>query len=165
MIGGGLLILSEVLEIAGGAFFNISYVVTISAFLVLAAGVWGLHAGQASSGGKLGLAGASVFTIGVLVNFAADLANPFATIEERTGLLAALGGSVLGVGAMLFGIAVLRAGVYPRWTGAATLAAYITPPLVLATGLPLVLTSLANMLFGSAMLVMGRQSRSEKTKG
>jgi len=166
-LGGGLLILSELVEVAGGGFSRPSFAVTIAAFFVLAVGIWGLHGRQAKEGGRLSLAGAALFSVGAVLEGVADLIGFGATTEAelhaRTGLLVPIGFSVLILGAILFGIAALRAGIYPRLAAVVTITAPILLPLIFSLGLPFIGTSLANTALGAAFVVMGLQPRSGKT--
>lgn len=171
-LGGGLLILSETVEVAGGGFSRPSFAVTIAAFFVLAAGIWGLHAGQARGGGRVSLIGATLFSVGASLEGVADVigfgAATEAGLQARTGLLVPVGFVILILGAILFGVAALRAGVYPRWaavmTMVVTMVAPILLPFIFALGLPLVLTSLANAALGAAFVVMGLRARSGQTR-
>lgn len=166
-IGGGLLILSEIVELAGGGFSSSSFAVTIAAFFTLAAGIWGLHAGQAPRGGRLSLIGAALFSAGAFLEGVADVigfgAATEAELQAETGLLVPVGFGVLIPGAIFFGVAALRAGFYPPWAAVATMVAPILLPFIFALGLPLVLTSLANALLGAAFVVMGLRARRGRT--
>jgi hypothetical protein len=61
-------------------------------------------------------------------------------------------GVLLVLGGIALGIAILRAGALPRWTGVLLIAAPPLLPIVNATGLPEVLTSVAKSLIGLAIL-------------
>ncbi|MGH3145497.1 MAG: hypothetical protein ACRDTR_06805 [Rubrobacter sp.] len=119
MVGGGLLILSETVEVAGGGFSRPSFAVTTVAFFTLAAGIWGLHARQAMAAGRASLIGAALFSVGAFLEGVADVIGfgsaTEAELQARTGLLVPIAFVILILGAILFGTAALRAGVYPRW--------------------------------------------------
>ncbi len=72
VVGGALLILSEVVEVVGGGFSPTHFVLTIAAFVVLSVGIWRLHAGQAPRSEPLSLVGAALFSAGALLEAVAD---------------------------------------------------------------------------------------------
>lgn len=59
------------------------------------------------------------------------------------------------LGGILFGVAVSRAGTYPRWTGVLMILPPPFVPIVFMSGLPFVGTSIAHALLGVAVLAMG----------
>lgn len=167
-VGGGLLILSEIVEIAGGGFSRPSFAVTTVAFFVLAAGIWGLHAGQATAGGWPSLLGAALFSVGAFLEGVADVIGfgsaTEAELQARTGLLVPIAFLILILGAILFGTAALRAGVYPRWAAAVTIVAPMLLPIIFALGLPFIGTSVANTALGAAFVVMGLRAQSGQSR-
>lgn len=151
----------------GGGFSKPSFAITIAAFFVLAAGIWGLHVRQTTGDARLSFAGAALFSIGALLEGIADLvgfgATTEAELQAQTGLLVPIGFSILILGAILFGIAALRAGIYPRWAALTTIVAPMLLPLIVSLGLPFIGTSLANTALGAAFVTMGLQTRSGQT--
>ena len=132
VIGAILAILVEVVGIVDAALVFSSALFAILraiSMLLLAVGVWRLHMIQSREGGKLSLVGAIFMIVGYL--FAAvfvltligaelpDLEDPGAAIGELAAdnpfILIALPFTALGP--LVFGIATIRAKVYPRWTG------------------------------------------------
>jgi hypothetical protein len=154
--GGALWIVSEAVEVAGGGISPPSMVLLIAGCLLLAVGVPSLHRAQAHRAGALSLTGAAMISVATALEALTDTigwgADNVEDIQAETGPLIPVFGVLLVLGGIAFGIAILRAGALPRWTGVLLIAAPPLLPVVNATGLPEVLTSVAKSLIGLAIL-------------
>ncbi|HXF68809.1 MAG TPA: hypothetical protein VNK89_03295 [Thermoflexus sp.] len=142
-------------------------------FLISLLGLIGVHARQAEKAGVLGL-------IGFVVSFvsSAALSGPLLLIEGivlpglaqseiAEAALAPTGpvfGGLLepillgtlytfGIGYVLFGIAIIRAGVLPRWAAASLIAG--TPLAIFTPPLPAIFLAIGGVLIGVAYLWLG----------
>jgi hypothetical protein len=133
--------------------------------VLLAAGLWALHARYKGSYGRLGTAGVIVVFVGYVMLFLGSVPAVVFSPAGSRGLIRAgqdlgfLGALVAGVGAVLLGIALLRARSAPR---AGALLLVVALPvgivgvvvvsalgLVNIAGLPL------TVLYGGAWMVLG----------
>jgi len=132
--GGGLatatagILLGHLLDLGGdpdyGTVLGVALVLTAHVALVFA--LIALYAAQAQQSGLIGSLGMVLGVVGttlvcrvVLVEIAgASGAEVDAVLEAGpTGVLALLGGLAFLIGLILFGVATMRAGVFPRWAG------------------------------------------------
>lgn len=118
-----------------GTAFTIDVILYLVWSLLLTLGLPGLYLRQAARGGKLGFAGFVLFLLGLLmggVAFGTVQATIFPYLAQSAPKLLPSGGTgplsgfllwifapvlLLGIGAILFGIATRRARVFPGWTG------------------------------------------------
>lgn len=130
---GVLLLLGHLASLGGdpdyGTVLGSSLVLVAHTLLVFALVV--LCAVQAARGGALNVAGLVLSIVGTTLNAAAifvEIAGAsgqevHAVLQSGvTGALTLLGGVAFLIGLLLIGVAALRAGVYPRWAGAALIA-------------------------------------------
>lgn len=104
---------------------RISWLLLLSAILLLLS-LPGMYAKQAGSAGWLGLVGHALLQAGtILIVIVAATPLLYPSLSEAPGesLTAFLLGIALTLGLLLTGIATIRAGVYPRWSGILLLAA------------------------------------------
>ena len=115
--------------------FTIDVILFVVWSLLLTLGLPGLYLRQAARTGKLGFAGFVLFSFGLLlgcVGFGIVQATVFPYLAGLAPTLLPSGGAgpisgfllwillpvlLLGIGAILLGIATRRAQVFPRWTG------------------------------------------------
>jgi hypothetical protein len=147
LVGGLIGIIGSLLDIVVFPDHNLTaqqvlstaFTIDVSLFLVwsllLTLGLPGLYLRQAARGGKLGFAGFVLFSLGLLtggVAFGTVQATVFPYLAQSAPTLLPSGGTgplsgfllwilgpvlLLGIGAILLGIATKRAHVFPRWTG------------------------------------------------
>lgn len=128
IVAGVLLLLGHILDLGGdpeyGTVLGSSSVLTAHVLLVFA--IVALYAAQAEQSGLLGSLGMVLSVMGttlasgvILVEIAgASGAEVDAVLEAGlTSALALLGGLAFLIGLVLFGIATMQAGVFPRWAG------------------------------------------------
>ena len=114
---GILLLLGHVLNLGGdpeyGTVPGASSVLVAHIILVVA--LVALYAAQADESGLLGSLGMVLGVIGTTLVSGAEVDALFAA--GVSGMLSVLGGLAFFIGLILFGIATMRAGVFPRWAG------------------------------------------------
>jgi hypothetical protein len=137
-----LYVLSDVLELMAGGLYPAQLWVTYVAEAGVPFFVLGLDAYQQPRAGLLGLLGAVAYGAS-FVGFSATVLYPLVTgVRDADQVFAAFGPiytahAVLALlGGGMFGAAVLRARVYPRWTGAAVIAGLIFSLVLIAFSLP-----------------------------
>jgi hypothetical protein len=108
-------------------YFDVGFVI---AWLLTVPGVVGLHAVQSESYGLLGRVGSVSLIAGVMSN-TLGLVPLVLGNESFLWLSFPVGALLLLVGFLTLGIATLRAGVLPRWSGVALIVAL---PLVVVAG-------------------------------
>jgi len=125
----------------------------VVALMLVPVGMVGFHALQRQSYGRMGLAGFWLVFVASLV-VAAGVADYFIWgdfLQEAPPVW--LGGGLLGllVGSVLYGAAILRAKVLPRWCGVVFIAAL---PVALVSSGPMSFASMFGV-FGLAWLALG----------
>lgn len=176
MVGGALWALTPLRQpLLGGRFpehpvFRTYNLVLLVIAVLLAAGLWALHARYKLSYGRLGTAGVIVVFVGYVMLFLGSVPAVVFSPAGSRGLirtgqdLGFLGALVAGVGAVLLGIALLRARSAPR-AGALLLVVALPVGIVgvivvSALGLADVAGLPLTVLYGGAWIVLGRHLRS-----
>jgi len=117
--------LTDLLEVTNGGFSPGQLALNYAAFVTMPFVIVGLYAVQRPRVGWAGLAGALaygaafVYFAGTTTYALARGTPDYATLLRELGGLYTAHGALMVAGGLLFGAAVLRAGVLPRWTGAA----------------------------------------------
>jgi hypothetical protein len=138
-LGAGAL--SGLLEAIPG---RVDVVLFVVAHLLAAVGLLGLHGAQGGAAGGLGRLGLSVTLLALAVRAAVGIAFLAGSPAlERASVPATV---AMLVGLVLYGIAVFRAGVLPRWYGVALAAAM---PVSFPLG------SYGTTLFGLSLVALG----------
>jgi hypothetical protein len=134
---------------------------------VIALGLIAIYWAQAERAGSLGVAGFAVSLAGAFGYAGASWAAAFVvpalarvapTVLDGpdpligAGLISTI--LVAAVGWILFGIATIRAGVFPRWTGILIIVANVIPFVLQPLGIP---TQIGPIALGVAMIGMGYQ--------
>lgn len=168
VVFSALYLLSDVLELVHGGFYPLQLLLTYAAEAAIPVFVLGLHAVQRPRTGVLGLVGAVgyayayvYFTGTVLValvdhsrdwdSLVGDL-EPWVTVH---GLLMVVAGSA-------FGVAVVRAGVLPRWSGQLLVVGVVLVAVatVLPDPLPTLCAGVRDLAFASmGMSLINRRGR------
>ncbi len=116
---------SDVAELLYRGFSPTQLYVTYAAFVVVPFFVLGFHALQRPRSGWLSLIGAVcygasfIFYAATAIHALVDRTPDYASLAHDLGALYTFHGGLLVVGSVLFGAAVIRAAVVPRWTGIA----------------------------------------------
>ncbi len=123
LISSSLYLLSDLVELVQGGLNPIQFYLTYIAFAAVPFYIIGLHALQSSKVGWVSLigavcyGGAFIFFAGTDLYALVDQTSDYTTLVEKFGLLYAIHGGLLVIGGVLFGTAVYRAAVLPRWSG------------------------------------------------
>lgn len=123
VVSSATYVLSDLLELANGGFSTAQLVLTYLAEATLPLVVLGLAAVQRPRIGTLGLVSATlyaytyVYFTGTVTYSLVERVPDWAALAERMGPMLTAHGVLMVVAGILFGLAVARAGVLPRWTG------------------------------------------------
>jgi hypothetical protein len=118
-----LYFISDVVEVLQGGFSRPQLSLTLVAEAAVPLFVVGLYLLQRPQIGPLGLTTAALYSYSFVfftgtVLFALMTSTPdWDALVDRLGLWMTLHGVVMIIGGLGFGLAILRAGVLPRWTG------------------------------------------------
>ena len=152
-------IVSDVIELAQGGFSTTQLVLTYAAEAALPLFVIGLYAAQRPAIGWLGLVGALgyayayiAFTATVVYSLV-EHTSDWVVLNEHLGAWFTVHGLVMVVAGGCFGLAVTRAGVFPRWTGYALVAGVVL--VAATTALPDLVRTLAAAVRAGAFIGMG----------
>ena len=126
MLGfSALYFLSDAIEATQGGFSEAQLLVTLVAEAAIPLLVLGLYAAQRPVIGRLGLlsalayAYAFVFFTGTVVYALVNGTSDYSALSDDLGALMTIHGAIMVFAGIGFGIAVVRAGVLPSWTGCA----------------------------------------------
>jgi hypothetical protein len=166
-----LYLLSDVIELAQGGFSTVQLVLTYVSEAAIPLFVIGLYAAQRPGIGRLGLLGAIgyaytfVFFTSTVVFALVQHTTDWSALKNQMGTWIAVHSVLMVVSGLIFGYAVVRAGVLPRWTGALLMLGMLS--MVVATALPDVvqtgaaaLRDIAFACMGAALLGVARRQRS-----
>jgi len=175
---GTILLPAEDAVVVSGSLSANAHVLLVASLLFVILALFALYARQVKETGVLGMIGfLAAFTgSGLLFGFTyveAFIFPVFATEAPEaletvfavppSGALAAvlpLTGLLFALGWLLFGIAIIRAGILPRW--GAVLAIIGAVPLGLAPLFPPIVTNIAAVVFGLGLIWLGNALWSEK---
>jgi hypothetical protein len=156
-----LYVASDAMELVAGGLYPAQLWVTYVAEAGVPFFMMGLDAYQQPRAGLLGLSGALAYGA-AFVGFSATVLYPLVTgVTNADRVFAAFGAiytvhAVLAlVGGSLFGLAVVRARVYPRWTGIALIAGLVISVALVASGQPEAVQTLGTAIRCLAFARMG----------
>jgi hypothetical protein len=171
VVFSALYLLSDVVEFVQGGFSTGQLVLTYISEAAIPLFVIGIYAAQRPSIGRLGLVGAVgyaytfVFFTSTVVFALVQHTNDWSALKNQMGGWIAVHSVLMVVTGLVFGYAVARAGVLPRWTGALLMLGMLS--MVVATALPDVVQTGAAAIrdiafagMGAALLGVGRRKRS-----
>ena len=122
MVFSIIYILSDLIELAQGGFSPVQLALTYAAEAALPLFVLGIYALQRPHIGRLGLIGALgyaysyvAFTATVVYSFVEHTPD-WVALTQRLDTWFLVHGAIMVVAGLCFGLAVVRAGVLPRWT-------------------------------------------------
>src|SRR6266487_3567516 len=166
-----LYLLSDVIELAQGGFSTAQLVLTYISEAAIPLFVIGIYAAQRPGIGRLGLLGAAgyaytfVFFTSTVVFALVQHTTDWSALKNQMGGWIAVHSVLMIFTGLVFGYAVVRAGVLPRWTGWLLMLGMLS--MVVATALPDVVQTGAAALrdvafagMGAALLGVGRRERS-----
>lgn len=129
---------SEVAELLANGYTPLVFVLTAIYHLLASIGIWGLHAAQMPGAVKLSSIGASLISLSflVLVYFPIGAMQAGLTPAEYAyaNPFFQLVGMINIAGFIVFGVAIYRAGVFPKWAGPVIAIGNILFAVLLATG-------------------------------
>ena len=170
VVFSALYLLSDVIETAQGGFSTAQLVLTYISEAAIPLFVLGIYAAQRPSIGRLGLLGAVayaytfVFFTSTVVFALVQHTSDWSALESQMEGWIAVHSVLMVVAGLVFGYAVVRAGVLPRWTGGLLMLGMLS--MVVATALPDVVQTgaaairdLAFAGMGAALLGVGRRKR------
>lgn len=140
IVFSALYVLSDLMELAAGELFTAQLWVTYVAEAAIPFYLVGLNAVQQPQGGWMSLIGSVLYGV-AFVGFSATVLYPLvigdrdpdAVFEDFGAIYDAHSGLAL-LGGTLFGISVIRAEVFPRWTGVALLAGLLLTAVLVVAG-------------------------------
>lgn len=154
-------VLSDLLEAPGGGFSAWQLWINYVSFMVLPFLMVGLHAAQSARGGWLSLVGALLYGSSFVYFAGTTMYALVRKIPDYEALLAELGliywihGTLMVLGGLLFGLAILRAGIFPRWTGVLLVIGVLLNLLVGLLPVPDIGQVLGSVLRNAALIGMG----------
>ena len=116
-------ILSDLLEVSKGGFSPSQLWINYVAFLAIPFWIIGLYAIQLPRSGWMSLTGAIaygasfIFFAGTTLYALVSQTVDYSTLLEELGSIYTFHGGLMIIGGLLFGAAIIRAQVLPRWTG------------------------------------------------
>jgi hypothetical protein len=151
--------ISDLIEVAQGNFSTLRLSLTYVAEAAIPLFVIGLYAVQRPRIGRLGLLGAVAFaysyvffTSTVVYALTAGTRN-WSALGEVFGAWMTVHGLIMLLGGLAFGLAVVRAGVLPRWTGVVLMAGVVL--IVAMSGQSNVARTAAEAVTATAFIGMG----------
>jgi hypothetical protein len=167
VVFSALYFLSDLIELAQGGFSTPQLALTGAAETAVPLFVTGLFVVQRPRIGRLGFIGALgyaysfVFFTGTVVYAMVNGTTNWGALSDRLGAWVVIHGVVMVLAGSAFGLAVIRAGMLPRWTGVALIAGVVL--VGVSTGLPEIaqaaaagVRDLAWAGMGASLLVVGR---------
>jgi hypothetical protein len=165
-----LYFVSDLIELLQGGFSTGQLSLTYAAEAAIPLFVLGLYALQRPWIGRLGLVAALayaytfVFFTGTVFYALIDNTSDWNALTSRFGAWVTVHSAVMVVAGIAFGVAVVRARVLPRWTGAALILGMIL--MTVATALPDVAQTAAagvrDLAFAGMGLALVRQTRPQR---
>ncbi|MCU1613640.1 MAG: conserved rane protein of unknown function [Frankiales bacterium] len=150
---------SDVLEVEQGHFSPVRLALTYAGEAAIPLFVLGLYAGQRPRIGRLGLFGAATYAYAYVFFTSTVIYALVAHTPDYQGVTTAFGpwmvahGVIMLIGGVAFGIAVVRARVFPMWTGSCLVVGVVL--VTAASGLPSVARTIAEAVPAAAFIGMG----------
>ncbi len=167
VVFSALYFISDVIELAQGGFSTAQLALTYAAEAAIPLFVIGLYAVQRPWIGLLGLIGAVayaysfIFFTSTVVLALVDGTKDWDALNAQLGWWVTIHGVVMVIAGLAFGLAVIRAGVFPRWSGVALMAGVVL--VAVSSALPALaqvasagVRDLAFAVMGSSLLLAGR---------
>ncbi|MCW2615557.1 MAG: conserved rane protein of unknown function [Frankiales bacterium] len=154
-----LYLASDILEVGQGQFSELRLALTYAAEAAVPLFVLGLYAGQRPHIGRLGLFGAAAYAYSYVFFTSTVVYALVAHTPDYHGVTTAFGswmvvhGLIMLIGGVAFGIAVVRARVFPTWTGGCLVVGVVL--VAAASGLPTLLRTIAELVPAAAFIGMG----------
>lgn len=150
---------SDVIELAEDGFSTPQLVLTYVGEAAIPLFVLGLYAAQRPAIGRLGLVGALgyayafIFFTGTVTFALANHTRNWDALVDRMGPWISIHGALMVLAGLAFGWAVIRARVFPRWTGGTLMAGVVL--VAASSGLPEAAQTAASGVREAAFAAMG----------
>jgi hypothetical protein len=150
---------SDVIELAEDGFSTPQLVLTYVGEAAIPLFVLGLYAAQRPAIGRLGLVGALgyayafIFFTGTVTFALANHTRNWDALVDRMGPWISIHGALMVLAGLAFGWAVIRARVFPRWTGGTLMAGVVL--VAASSGLPEAAQTAASGVRDAAFAAMG----------
>ena len=167
VVFSALYFISDLIELAQGGFSTVQLALTYAAEAAIPLFVVGLYAVQRPWIGRLGLIGAVayaysfIFFTSTVVFALVDGTKDWDALNAQLGWWVTIHGVVMVIAGLGFGLAVIRAGVFPRWSGVALMAGVVL--VAVSSALPALaqvasagVRDLAFAGMGTSLLLAGR---------
>ncbi|MCU1618164.1 MAG: conserved rane protein of unknown function [Modestobacter sp.] len=154
-----LYLASDILEVGQGHFSVVRLTLTYAGEAAIPLFVLGLYTGQRPRIGRLGLFGAAAYAYSYVFFTSTVVYALVAHTPDYQGVTTAFGswmvvhGLIMLIGGVAFGIAVVRARVFPTWTGGCLAVGVVL--VAAASGLPTVARTIAEAVPAAAFIGMG----------
>jgi hypothetical protein len=154
-----LYLIADLIEVAQGGFSTFRLSLTYAGEAAIPLFVIGLYAVQRPRIGRLGFAGAVAYAYSYVFFTSTVVYALIAGTPDYKALVTVFGawmtvhGLIMLAGGLAFGLAVVRAGVLPRWTGVCLMAGVVL--VVAASGLPNIARTVAAAVPDAAFIGMG----------
>lgn len=131
VVFSALYLMSDLIELAQGGFSTAQLALTYAAEAAIPLFVIGLYAMQRPWIGRLGFIGAVayaysfIFFTSTVVFALVNGTKDWDALNAQLGWWVTIHGVVMVIAGLAFGLAVIRAGVFPRWSGAALMAGVV----------------------------------------
>jgi hypothetical protein len=151
--------ISDLIEVAQGGFSTFRLILTYIGEAAIPLFVIGLYAVQRPRIGRLGFGGAItyayayVFFTSTVIYALISGTRDYEALTKVFGAWMTVHGLILLLGGLAFGLAVVRAGVLPRWTGVCLMVGVVL--VVAASGLPDIARTVAASVPAIAFIGMG----------
>jgi hypothetical protein len=176
VVFSALYFISDLIELAEGGFSTAQLALTYAAESAIPLFVVGLYAMQRPWIGRLGFVGAVayaysfIFFTSTVVLALVDGTKDWDALNAQLGWWVTIHGVVMVIAGLAFGLAVIRAGVFPRWSGAALMAGVVL--VAVSSALPALaqvasagVRDLAFAGMGTSLLLAGRGRRPSRLRG
>ena len=158
---------SECIEIMDGSVSPLVMFLTGIAFLGLCAGVWSIHAGQATQGDMMGLIGVASMSIASFIL----MFSSFTVLSQAVSYESLAATNWFFVffffwifGTPLVGFSIIRARVFPVWTGGVLILAPLVTTVAFIGGLPPIILNVSNMAHNVCFILFAGQLLLGKTE-
>jgi hypothetical protein len=171
VVFSALYLLSDLIELAQGGFSTAQLALTYVSEAAVPLFIIGIYVAQRPRIGRIGLLGAVgyaytfVFFTSTVVFALVQHTSDWNALTDQMGAWITVHSALMVVAGLVFGYAVIRAGVLPRWTGALLMLGMLS--MVVATALPDIAQTAAAAIrdiafagMGLAVLGLGRREGS-----
>ncbi len=162
ILGFGLWMGSEIIEIIQGGYSPVVYYLTAGYHFFAGLGIWGLYKKQTPVKNTFNTISASIASISylVLTLFPVQVMNSGLSMADflEQHPLYKLGGGIWLGGMLLFSISVIKTSYFPRWSGLMILLGTLIFTIGPLLTWPMILININNILFAATVMYMGAKN-------